>query len=584
MKHNHETITNEKLNSSMQKFLIALMIYICALVIQKPFLYVNTLKIISTILLMGSFLLQILSKKRKEIPFEETLIIFAIILFLLLGRIEESTLSACLFYLKKMSDNQSKNSVVQQNKKGIKKGQIKTLKKGEIIFFDGILKMPKAYFLNEKQQKIVIKNEGEIKAGYQCLTKLSKIEVKRPYKNTEYATFEKKKNELEQTLSKQEENILNLTALLQKIVVFSTIGINLVALSTGNYQASDLPNSILIIVLIFTINPFQMILLLLKNVPLQLLKEQIIVNDKDKLYEICKIKNYLFEKTKTLTVGEFRITEIYSENPEELLYYLNYGLHYTNHPIKRLVEKYQKIEIVEKKIKSYEVHENRGITYKIDGKKIHLGTLVFMKENKIEIEQNLNIGTIIYVAVDKVGIGSIVISDGIKYATKVAIGELKKETNAHLEILSSDNERIVSAIGKELEIKDKYSNLTVEEKKFWIRYIKQKHKGKTALIASSLLDKELYKEVDVTVILIDTLKNVEKYGDIYLLGCDMTKLMSVYYKIKEMRKKKNLYLFSSIVLLLLMAILIGIESLPLWVIIIIWWILEIIKNKLREEI
>lgn len=269
------------------------------------------------------------------------------------------------------------------------------------------------------------------------------------------------------------------------------------------------------------------------NVIEKLLKERIIVKNKEKALLLPETKNYIFEKTKTLTVGEFRITEVETENEEELFYYLNYGEYFSKNRIKEAVRTYREIEVNPKKIKDYAETPNRGVTYKLEDKQVHIGNFYYLKENGIEVEKNLSTGTIIYVAVDKNMIGSIVISDGIKYSTKEIISYLLKRNSKHLAVISSDNERIVTAISRELKIKDHYSNLTLDEKKFWIRHIIEENPGITAFIGSEDTKKEVMDEADISICLIPSISKIKNKADIYLLNNDFTKLVRAFEIIEE---------------------------------------------------
>lgn len=320
-----------------------------------------------------------------------------------------------------------------------------------------------------------------------------------------------------------------------------------------------------------------------KNVIEALLKEQIVVINKEKIALLPKIKNYIFEKTKTLTIGEFRVTEVESEDEEELFYYLNYGEYFSNHPIAEAIRNYKKVEVNPRKIRSYKEITNRGIIYQIDNKKTYIGNQYHMKDNGIEFERNLNVGTITYVAVNKTFIGSVVISDGIKYKTKSAIDAIKKLHPKHIAVLSCDNERIVTAISKELKIKDHYSNLTDEEKIFWSRHIKEQHKGITAIIGSEDTNCELYKQGNISICLTSNLDNQTPKADIYLLDSDLTKLLTAIKIVKNTKRQNILYNVGFIMINILIVILILLKSLPLWILLIIRACLKIIEMKGRES-
>jgi len=586
MKKKQKQKIEKKLPSFIQKLTVALVIYGCSFFFTKVKFYSEILKIIAVFILLGKELIEIIKQIRKEEKdTNNTIIILVIFVFLFLRKFDAANISAILFYIKKdiLKEKRLEEEKEQiKNLKLAKKGELVILPKGKRIYFDGVLKMPKAYFLNQDGKRVVVKKEEKVSSGWINLTAKTKIEVEKPYQETEYYHLKTKKDKMIATTSKKDAKMIKVFTIYQRLVV---IGMGIYILLSFILQL-DIENTIytasLFLTLIYTINPTNLLKNISNNVIGTLFDERIVVENKNDLWKVVNLKNYIFEKTKTLTVGNFRITEVETEDENQLFYYLNYGEYFSNHPIKEAVLKYKAYEVNPEKIKAYKSYPNKGIYYKIENKEVRIGSLRFMTENDIDVEINYGIGTIIYVAVDKEYIGSIVISDGIKYKTKMAIENLKKTKPKHLAILSSDNERITTAIAKELRIKDHYSNLTEKEKIFWLRHLKEKYPYQTALIGSIDTKEDLLKEADFSIILTNYVEN-KKEASIFLLDNDLSKISLLNQLMKDFQKKEIIYKTTTIFIILLLDILLILNYLPLWFIIITSWVLEILENKTRKE-
>lgn len=576
-----------KLPSFVQLFAIALTIYCASFIFSKTIIYSKLLKVLCVIILLEKEIIEVLKQiGKKEQHTKENIITTVILILVLFNKFDSASISSILFFLKKyILKNDDKSEIEEEIKKSkeAQKGDVVLLKKGMILYFDGILKMPKAYFLNQDGKRIAVKSKQKVLSGWVNLTDNAKVEVETNYTNTEYYLLEQKMEKVINAKSKKELEIIKVFSIYQTIILIAMGIYILMTLLLQLEIEKTLYTSTLFITLTYLVNPTNVLINTRNNTIKKLFKERIIVENKDILSKVVKIKNYIFEKTKTLTVGDFRITEIETEDEEQLFYYLNYGEYFSNHPIKDAILKYKAYDVEIDKIKAYKSYPNRGIYYKIDNHEVLIGNLRFMKENDIDVDINFGIGTIIYVAVDKEGIGNILISDGIKYKTKLAIQHLKKTKPKHLAIISADNDKITTAIAKELKIKDHYSNLTEKEKKFWIRHLKEKYPYKTALIGSTDTKEDLQKEVDVSIILTNSIEKFNKKSDIQLLDNDLFKLNLLNDIIKAGLKREKIDKILTIFILFLLDVLLICNALPLWLIIIISFVLEILENKIRKE-
>lgn len=220
--------------------------------------------------------------------------------------------------------------------------------------------------------------------------------------------------------------------------------------------------------------------------------DEIYFKNKDTFFELRKIKNIYFSKSGVITTGIYRITKVKTNNEKDFYKYLLLGEENINNKISDVIKKHKKLNLKKelKKVKQYKYITARGISYNYEDKDILIGNEYFFKENNIEIESAEELGTIIYVSVNRELLGYLVISDGIKKSVKKNIDKLDSFGIRKKYLLSGDNYRIVNLIAKEVGINDCYSNSNIYEKGFWYIYNSKNNKGKNMYVRNNEFDKD----------------------------------------------------------------------------------------------
>ena len=124
-----------------------------------------------------------------------------------------------------------------------------------------------------------------------------------------------------------------------------------------------------------------------------------------------------------------------------------------------------------------------------------------MKSENILYSKTSDIGTIVYVSINGVYKGYIVISDEIKEDSKEAIKNLKLSGVKQIVMLTGDNEKVADKIANELEIDKVYSNLLPDEKVYKLEeIIKEKSdKQKVAFIGDGINDAPVLARADIGI-------------------------------------------------------------------------------------
>lgn len=229
-------------------------------------------------------------------------------------------------------------------------------------------------------------------------------------------------------------------------------------------------------------------------------KEGILVKGSDYLDGLKDINKIIFDKTGTITTGNFEIQKITSIdrnlNDNELLRYYALGESFSNHPIaKTILEKY-KGEIVTEGIHNYQEIAGKGITYELEGKRIKIGNVDFT-ESKFKIEET---GTIIFLSIDGDTKGYVVLGDKLKENIPTTIKELS-EIGIDTMMFTGDNEEEAIKIAKEAGIREIKSQMLPQDKfneleKIITNYDKNK---KIAFVGDGINDGPVLARADIGI-------------------------------------------------------------------------------------
>lgn len=158
-------------------------------------------------------------------------------------------------------------------------------------------------------------------------------------------------------------------------------------------------------------------------------RQGILVKGSNYLEALAYAETVVFDKTGTLTKGEFNVTSVtphgISEN--ELLELVAHAEGYSSHPISQSLIKVYGGQVDLSRVSDVESVPGRGIIARVDGMQIAAGNESLMEMLGISYHAHPggSVGTVVYVAIDMVYAGSILISDEIKNDAKKAINELR---------------------------------------------------------------------------------------------------------------------------------------------------------------
>mgnify|MGYP000046439450 FL=1 len=232
-------------------------------------------------------------------------------------------------------------------------------------------------------------------------------------------------------------------------------------------------------------------------------KMGILIKGSNYLEALANTETVVFDKTGTLTEGIFEVQNIYAEGIEkdELLRIVAHAENYSNHPIAKSVKKAYNKEIDEKIIKNPQELSGKGIWAKIDEKDILVGNEKLMLEEKIDFKKCDEVGTILYVAIDKKYVGYVLIADKIKQDSSKTIRELKAMNIKETVMLTGDKKEVGEYVAKKLNMDKVYTELLPDGKVEKVEeLLKQKsEKGKLVFVGDGINDAPVLTISDIGV-------------------------------------------------------------------------------------
>lgn len=192
-------------------------------------------------------------------------------------------------------------------------------------------------------------------------------------------------------------------------------------------------------------------------------KYGILIKGGSYLEMLNKANIFVFDKTGTITTGEFSIINIAANNIkiDDLLKITASIEANSNHPIAKGITKAYDDEL----ITDFEIEELGGFGLKATkNEDVYLvGSKALMEKENINIDINNTLGSVVYVAKNNVFLGSIVVADTIKDKSYEAISYLNKQGYKTI-MLTGDNKITANEIANKLQINTVYSELLPHEK------------------------------------------------------------------------------------------------------------------------
>lgn len=266
-------------------------------------------------------------------------------------------------------------------------------------------------------------------------------------------------------------------------------------------------------------------------------KRGILIKGANYLEALANLDKVIFDKTGTLSKGEFGIVEIVPcgrFTKEEVLKIALCAEHLSTHPIAQSLQKAAKDYKIEHNPAQHSQFGGLGISAECCGNKVLAGNLALLdsfgvEHPKIELED-----TAVHIALEGEYVGYIVVADELKDNAKEVIGKLKK-MGIEVAMLSGDNARIAKKVGEKLGITKVYGDLLPQDK---LEIFKQIKSPVSAFVGDGINDAPVLSNAEVGVSMGISGSDLSKESaDVVLVNDDLDKLIQA---ISLARKTKTI--------------------------------------------
>jgi len=279
-------------------------------------------------------------------------------------------------------------------------------------------------------------------------------------------------------------------------------------------------------------------LALLSNLALAAQKG-ILIKDGRALEQMNEVDTFLFDKTGTLTRERPEVGRIYSTDGysvEQIMTWAAAAENRFSHPIaKAILHKFEEMNLTMPTVDDSQYTMGFGITVKIDGKTIRVGSPRFMTMENIPIPDDMKVAqdsahgdgnTMVMVGVDDHLGGAIELQAAIRPEVIEIIAGLRKRGIKHLAIISGDHETPTRKLAESLGMDRYFAQVLPQDKADYVEKL-QKEGRKVCFVGDGINDSIALKKANVSISLRGASTIATDTANIVFMEEGLTKLLDV---------------------------------------------------------
>ena len=229
----------------------------------------------------------------------------------------------------------------------------------------------------------------------------------------------------------------------------------------------------------------------------------ILVKGSNYLEALAKTGCVVFDKTGTLTKGVFQVLETAPEgmDAQTLLGWAAQAECYSKHPISQSLKSAWGGQVDTDRVTDVEELGGFGLTGRIDGHAVAVGSRRLMEKLGIQPIEPQRAGTVVYVAVDGVYAGWILLGDVVKEHAAQAIRGLKAEGVEKTVMLTGDADAAARQVASRLGVDEVHSQLLPADKVRQVeRLLKERREGRLlAFVGDGINDAPVLARADIGI-------------------------------------------------------------------------------------
>jgi len=229
----------------------------------------------------------------------------------------------------------------------------------------------------------------------------------------------------------------------------------------------------------------------------------ILVKGSNYLEALAKTGCVVFDKTGTLTKGVFQVLETAPEgmDAQTLLGWAAQAECYSKHPISQSLKSAWGGQVDTDRVTDVEELGGFGLTGRVNGHAVAVGSRRLMEKLGIQPIEPQRAGTVVYVAVDGVYAGWILLGDVVKEHAAQAIRGLKAEGVEKTVMLTGDADAAARQVASQLGVDEVHSQLLPADKVRQVeRLLKERREGRLlAFVGDGINDAPVLARADIGI-------------------------------------------------------------------------------------
>ena len=229
----------------------------------------------------------------------------------------------------------------------------------------------------------------------------------------------------------------------------------------------------------------------------------ILVKGGNYLEALARMDCVVFDKTGTLTKGVFQVIRTQPEGMDEqtLLSWAARAECYSGHPISQSLKAAWGGEVQNGQVTDVEELGGYGLTARVDGHAVAVGNKRLMEKLGLNPAEPQRAGTVVFVAVDGVYAGWILLGDVVKDRAREAIRGLKAEGISKTVMLTGDTDAAARQVASQLGVDEVHSQLLPADKVQQVeRLLSERKDGKLlAFVGDGINDAPVLARADIGI-------------------------------------------------------------------------------------
>lgn len=511
------------------------------------------------------------------------------------------------------------NEVVEVDVESVLPGDVIRINKGEMIPLDGTLLSNRASLdtkniTGEYVHRIVKKNE-EVLAGTINMSDVIEIKVTKIYSDSMITKILDSVENASAYKAKSEKFITKFSKIYTPVVVGLAITVAVVGFLMSWLIYQNTPTEALEWVYRATI--FLVIscpCALVISIPLCYFSgigvassDGILIKGSNYLESLSNAKEVVFDKTGTITKGEFKINDVVIVDPaiteNDIKKYIIYTEYYSNHPIGiALVEGYGRNNVFTEIISDFREIQSRGAQATINNNQITIGNGILMEELGIKAPSVEGNGLVIHVAKNNKYIGYVIVGDEVKENASETVINLRKRGIEKIALLTGDSEKIGQNVGNIIGADDVYCNLLPVQKVEKLQKLKGNipyKNGRVVYVGDGLNDAPVISSADIGVAMGSNASDATiEVSDVVIMSEDIGKIDDLILIAKKTKHKviQNIVFSLIVKICIMICSVIPAITVPVWIAVFAdvgvsliaiansMWLLRLFRNRQKQTL